>query len=288
MCCIDNQKVDTCINQTFGTLIAVFTNARGSSSTQTTLCILGSIWIELRLFNVLDRNEAYATPLIVDNQQLFDAVSMQQALGFILLHVFTYSDEVFARHQFIDFLRRIGSKPHITIGQNADETARTFASIFDNRDTGNAVCLHDCLCVGKRRIWSDRDRVYHHAGFKLLDLADFLGLTLRCQIAMNNTNATRLRHSDGQTRFRHGVHCCGEQRQIKLDIFGNTCVQIDLSGHHFGMARLQKHIIKSESERASGRFHDFCHCQFLYRFYRMRKAASPVSIRELRLDWVSC
>ncbi|MNE09872.1 hypothetical protein D3C80_1025620 [compost metagenome] len=105
---------------------------------------------------------------------------------------------------------------------------------------------------------------------------------------MNNTNAARLRHGDGQTRFCYGVHCSGKQGQVKLDILGNTCAQIDLSGHHLGMTRLQKHIIEGESERASGRFHDFCHCQFLYRFYRMRKAASPVNIREQRLDWVSC
>ena len=272
---IHHQKIDTGFDQTFGALVTVFTNARCCSSAQTSLSVLGGVRIELRLFNILDGNKTNATTLIVDNEKLFNTMSVQQTFCFVLIDILANRNEVLTGHQLVDFLLRIGRKTDVAIGQDTDKTPRTLGSILNDRNTRNSMCLHQCLSVGKCGIRPDGNRIYNHAGFKFLYLTDFFRLTFRRQITVNDANTTGLRHRNSQTGFRHRIHGSRKKRKVKLDILGDARAQINLPRHYFGMARLQQHIIKCESESASGRFHDFSHCQFLCRFYRMRKAASP-------------
>ena len=272
---IHHQKIDTGFDQTFGALVTVFTNARCSRGAQTSLSVLGGVRIELRFFNVLDGNETDTTALIVDNEKLFNTMSVQQTFCFVLIDILADRNEVLTSHELVDFLLRIGRKTDVAIGQDTDKTARPLGSIFNDRNTGNSMRLHQCLCIGQGCIRSDRDRIYNHAGLEFLYLPDFFRLTFRRQIAVNDANTTGLRHRNSQTGFRHRIHGSRKKRKVKLDILGDARAQINLPRHYFGMARLQQHIVKCESESASRRFHDFSHCQFLCRFYRMRKAASP-------------
>ena len=45
-------------------------------------------------------------PCVIDDQQLFDAVLVQQALGFVLVDILLDRDQVLPGHQLVDLLRR--------------------------------------------------------------------------------------------------------------------------------------------------------------------------------------
>ena len=77
-----------------------------------------------RLLHVLDGDQADAAILIVDDEQLFDAMLVQHPLGLVLADAFAHRDEVFMRHQFGDLLARIGRKAHVAVGEDADQLAR--------------------------------------------------------------------------------------------------------------------------------------------------------------------
>ena len=76
-----------------------------------------------RLLDILDGDQADAAILVIDHQQLLDAVLMQQPLGLVLADAFAHGDEIFLRHQFGNLLARIGGKAHVAVGEDADQLA---------------------------------------------------------------------------------------------------------------------------------------------------------------------
>ena len=187
-----------------------------------------------------------------------------------------HGDQVLARHQFIDLLRRIGGKTDVAVGEDADETtglAAALAGVLDDRNAGNAMGAHQGLRIGKRCIGSNGDGIDHHAGFELLDLPDLFGLQLRRKIAVDDAHAAGLRHGDGEARFSDCIHGRRKQRQIEFDVGSDAGADIGLAGHDFGVTRLQQDIIKCQCQRACRGFNDFCHDQFLtIRLIRLKGA----------------
>ena len=97
---------------------------------------------------------------------------------------------------------RIGCKAHIAIGQDADQLAIGFGY----RHAGNIIAGHKLERFGQTGIRSNGQRINHHTAFKFLYFNDFSGLFFRCQIAVQNTNATGLRHRNRHIAFGHCIH----------------------------------------------------------------------------------
>ncbi|MNX99014.1 hypothetical protein D3C86_1314440 [compost metagenome] len=265
VCGIDDQKVDTSIDEALGALDGIGTNADGGGGAKTALRILGGIGIKLRFLDILDGDEADAIAFSIHHQQFFNAMLVQQAARFLLIDAaFLDRDQIFAGHQFIDFLLRIGSEAHVAIRQNADEAAvlvAAGAAIFNHRNTGNAMRLHQRLRFCKRRIRAYRDRVDDHAAFELLHLPNFFSLFDGGEVAVDNADAAGLGHGDSETAFGHRVHGGREDWKIEIDIAGDAGGDIRLSRHNLGMSGLQQHIVKCESVQTSGCLNDACHDQ---------------------------
>ena len=68
-------------------------------------------------------------PSIIDDDQLFDAVLVQQALRLVLRDVALDRHEIVLGHQLEDRLVEPGGKADIAIGQNADELAFAGAAV---------------------------------------------------------------------------------------------------------------------------------------------------------------
>ena len=100
--------------------------------------------MQLRFFHIFDGNQANAAICVIDDQQLFDAVLVQQTFGLFLIDSFAHGHQIFMRHQFGNFLIGIGSKPHITIGKNTDKAT----IFFRYRHAGNLVFGHQAERVG--------------------------------------------------------------------------------------------------------------------------------------------
>ena len=136
-------------------------------------------------------------------------------------------------------------KAHIAIGKNADQLAGpAIAGAFDDRNPGNVMLLHQCQRIGEGGFRMDRDRVHDHAGFEFLHLPHLRGLRFRIEVAMEDADAAGLRHGDCHMRFRHRIHCRGDNRNIELNVGCDARSDIDVRRHDVGKPRLQQHVIE--------------------------------------------
>ena len=87
---------------------ALVADGGGGSDAQAALLVLAGVGIGDRLLDVLHGDETDAAILVVDHQQLLDAVLVQQALGLVLADALAHGDELVLGHQLGDVLARIG------------------------------------------------------------------------------------------------------------------------------------------------------------------------------------
>ncbi|TWG89544.1 hypothetical protein L598_000800000080 [Mesorhizobium sp. J18] len=196
---------------------------------------------------------------------------VQEPLCLLLIDAFLHGDEIVVRHQFTHGLAWIGSETDIAIGEDADKPARVMAAgaaILNDGDAGDAMSAHQRLGVAQGRVGTDGDRIDHHAGFELLDLTDFLGLLGRCEIAVDNADAAGLSHGDGETGFRHRVHCGRKDRHVEVDVARDPRADIGLTGHDLRMSGLQEHVVEGERLGAGCGFDDPCHGRPLNKRWR--------------------
>ena len=83
---IDDDEIDTGLDQLLGAGEALVADRGRRRDAQAALLVLAGTWVSDRLLDVLDGDQPDATVLVVDDEQLFDAVLVQQALGFLLAH----------------------------------------------------------------------------------------------------------------------------------------------------------------------------------------------------------
>ena len=81
---VDDDQIDAGIDQPLGAGEAVVADGRRGGDAQAPLLVLAGVGVEHRLFDVLDGDEADAAIVVVDDEQLLDAVLVQEALGLLL------------------------------------------------------------------------------------------------------------------------------------------------------------------------------------------------------------
>ena len=244
---IDDDDVAFRLDQRERAPQAVLAHARRRGDAQAAALVLAGVGIFLRLLDVLDRDQTDAAIGLVDDEDLLDAMLMQQTLGFFGANAFAHGDELVLRHQLAHGLAHVGGEAHVAVGQDADELARALAVLaLDHRDAGDAIALHQRERVGERGIGRDGDRVDHHAAFELLHAADLLGLLLDGEILVDHAHAAGLRHGDGETGFGHGVHGGGDQRDAEFDGPGEAGAGVDLAGKNVRRSGHQKNIVEGK------------------------------------------
>ncbi len=181
------------------TLEAAATRSRPSGSLQAS-------GMQRGLFHILDGEEADASVIVVDHDELLDAMLVEQPARLVGSHAFAHRDDLLG-HEIGHGLARIVGEADIAIGQDADDLGRQPQwATLDHGDAGDVVPLHQLQSLGERGVGVDGDRIDHHAALEAFDLAHFFGLRLRFEIAVDDPDATRLRHGDGEPRFRHRIH----------------------------------------------------------------------------------
>ena len=80
---VDDHDVDPGGEQRLGALQFLAAGAGGGGDAQPPVLVLRGVREELRLLDVLDRDQPGAAVFVVDDQQLLDAVLVQQALGVV-------------------------------------------------------------------------------------------------------------------------------------------------------------------------------------------------------------
>ena len=198
-----------------------------------------------RLFHVLDGDQADAAILVVDDQQLFDAMLVQHPLRLVLADALAHRDEILMRHQLGDFLLGIGRKPHVAVGEDADQfPGHVLGCAGDHGNAGKAVVVHQRHRVRQHGVGADGQRIDHHAGFVLLDLPHLGGLAVGIKIAVDDADAAGLRHRDRHARFGDSIHRGGDDRDIERDRAGDAGADIGLGGQDVRETRFQKHVVE--------------------------------------------
>ena len=80
---IDDHQIDVGIDQPLAALETGIADAGGRGNAQAALLVLGRVRIEPALLDVLDRDQADAAVVLVDDQQFLDAMLVEQPLGLV-------------------------------------------------------------------------------------------------------------------------------------------------------------------------------------------------------------
>ena len=245
VCGIHHDQIDAGIDQPFGTFEAALADGRRGGHAEPTLRILAGQRMRYRLFHILDGDETDATILVVDHEQLLDAMLVQHPLGFILADALAHRDEVFVRHQFRHLLARIGREPHVAVGEDSDQLAgRRGAAAGHHRNAGEAVIVHQGQRVGEHRVRADGKRIDHHAGLVLLHLPHLRGLPVDVEVAVDDAETASLRHGDRHARFGDGIHGGGHDRNVERNGAGDAGADVGFGGQDVGQAGLQQHVVE--------------------------------------------
>ena len=247
---IDDDDVDAGVDQRFGPLKPRIADTGGGGDAQTALLVLAGVGVELGFFDILDRNQADAAVVAVDDQKFFDAVLVQDALGLFGINAVFDRDQAFVSHQLADRLIHVGGEAHVAVGQDAGQLA---AALLDHRNAGNPVALHQIERIGQGPVGRNGHRIDDHAGFELLDAQDFRRLLHDIEIAMDHADAAGLGHGDRHAGFGHGVHGRGDQGNVEGDGLGQAGSRIGFAGQDGRGRRLEENVVESEG------FEDF-HC----------------------------
>ncbi len=108
-------------DQFLGAFQEIAGGADGRAHAQAALLVLGGVGIFQLFLNVLDGDEALQVVLIVHDQQFFDAVLVEDGLGFFERGADGNGDEVVLGHHVADGHVGAGFEAKVAIGQDADE-----------------------------------------------------------------------------------------------------------------------------------------------------------------------
>ena len=81
---VDHHEIDAGRDQRLGAREALVADRGGGGDAQAPLLVLAGVRIGDRLLDVLHGDQADAAVVVVDHQQLLDAVLVQQPLGLVL------------------------------------------------------------------------------------------------------------------------------------------------------------------------------------------------------------
>src|SRR5699024_2035993 len=111
-----------------------------------------------------------------------------------------------------------GDEAQVAVGHDAEEDA----VVVDDGQSGDPVLAADLVEFGQRLVRGDRQRIVDHARFGALDVVDLVGLVLGREVAVDDAQAADASYGDGHPRFGDGVHGCGDERNVDLDLFGQA------------------------------------------------------------------
>ena len=239
---IDHQDIDARLDQRLGALQAGRAGADRGADPQPRVGVLARAREGLRLLDVLDRHQPDQPIVVVDHQELFDAMLVQELLGLVAADALGHGDQLVRGHQIAHRDVRIGREAHVAIGQDADQAAVA----LDHGNPGDAMRRHQVQGIGERGVGRQRDRVDHHARLELLDLLHLGRLRRDLEVAMDHAEAAVLGHGDREVGFGDRVHGRRDQRDAELDLTGQPGLDVDLGRQHLGACRLEQNVVEGQ------------------------------------------
>ena len=104
-----------------GALEEVSGGADGSGYAQAALLVLAGVGVLELLLDVLDGDEAFELVVVVDDEELFDAVLVEDLFGLLERGADGDGDEVVLGHHVVDGDVGAGDEAEVAVGEDADE-----------------------------------------------------------------------------------------------------------------------------------------------------------------------
>ncbi|MPN16634.1 hypothetical protein SDC9_163979 [bioreactor metagenome] len=76
--------------------------------------------------------------------------------------------------------------------------------------------------------------------------ANFLSLALDGHVFVDKTDAAFLGQGNCQARFRHGVHCCGEHRNVQTNRFRQLRAEVSSIRQNGRMSGNEEDVVKRQ------------------------------------------
>ncbi len=247
---VDNDDIGVCVQERLGAGDPRVADAGRSADAKPAVLVLAGMWAARRLLDVLDRNQADAAVVVIDDQELLDAVFVQEPFRLLAVDTVAHGNErlfrLVAGHQLAHRLQRIVGEADIAVGENAKQPV---GAVFDHRYAGKLVLAHQRQRIGKVGVGADRHRIDDHPEFVLLHPTHFRRLVLGRHVLVDDAETPGLGHGDGERALGHGVHCRRNQRQGKSDTRRQPGPGVDLGRQDLRGGRHQEHIIERQRFR---------------------------------------
>ena len=206
---IDGQHIHFFAGHFLRALQEIAGRADGRADSQAALLVLGGVGEFEFFLDVFYGDQALEVEILVHDQKLFDAVRLQNALGFFERGADRHGDQVVLGHDVADRLIEVALEAQVAVRQDARRGACP-------RVTGSPETLYLFMMSSAWRTdisGRDGDGIDDHSAFRALHPVHFLGLALDGHVAMNEPDAALARDGDGQARIGHGVHGGGHDRE---------------------------------------------------------------------------
>ena len=168
---VDGEDIHFCLRQFLGAFQKISRGADRRAHTQTALKILRRIWILQLLLDVFDCDQALQVVVVVNHQELFHAVLVQDFFGLFERGSDRDRDQVLLGHHAVDGNVEAGLEAQVAVGKNADKLA-----LLGDGHPRDFVFAHHFEGVRDLVGRIHGDRVDNHAAFRALHLVNLVGL----------------------------------------------------------------------------------------------------------------
>ncbi len=179
------------------------------------------------LLDVLDRDQTLQLVVVIDHQQFFHPVLMQNLLGLLQRGADRNRDQILLGHDLRDGNVGAGLKAQVAIGEDSHQLLA-----LGHRHAADAVASHQVQRIADLALRFDGDRIDDHAALGALHLVDLAGLLLDRQVAVHDSQAALLRQRNRHARFGHRIHGGADQGNVQADVAGELNLGVDFGRNH--------------------------------------------------------
>jgi len=225
-------------------------DADGSGGQQPSLVVLTGVGMLGGFLDILDGNEPAEIERIVDDQNLLDAVLVEQVLDLLAGRPFTDRHQPLARrHDAAHRLVHAGLEAQVAVGHDAGQSVAV--------EHGHA---RYSVLPGERQHVRDAggrvhgNRIHDHPRFVLLHAPHFLALAGRCHVAVDDADAALLSQADRGIRLGHGIHGRRQKRYVQIEPARQAGIEPCLVGQNVRGCGNQQDIVEGQGF-VDGMFH---------------------------------
>src|SRR5580765_3904624 len=171
---VDNQTIDSRFDQFVGAFFEIAGGANRGGDSQPAQIVFGRGRILDRLLNVLNGDQTFEVFVVVDDQELFDPVLLQDCLRLIQGCADRNRYQRLRRHHFRNRQLETCFETQIAIGDNSYQV-----SVFiDDRYAADVITLHYIEGFTHGTVLPNSYRIDDHPGFGSFHFVHFFSLAL--------------------------------------------------------------------------------------------------------------